>query len=221
MRTKAEARIRRIDGVATDFESIYRRHNRQVFLWCARIVRNTADAEDLTQEAFIHLLRKIDTYRGEAAFSTWLYRLTTNVVLMWLRKKVLPQTSLDEILDANLAVTKPNESLRTFDRTLGAAIARVDLERALAQVPAGPKSAFLLHDNENYLHREVAELLGWSAGTSKSHLHRARRQLRQLLKDAPDQAREEASGQPARTAEPGRSGRAIAQGGTIQTREAS
>jgi RNA polymerase sigma factor (sigma-70 family) len=118
MRNKAEAQARRADVVASDFESIYRRHNRQVFLWCARIVRNTADAEDLTQEAFIHLLRKIDTYRGEAAFASWLYRLTTNLVLMWLRKKVLPQTSLDEILEANEGAIKASEELKTFDRTL-------------------------------------------------------------------------------------------------------
>jgi RNA polymerase sigma-70 factor (ECF subfamily) len=145
------------------------------------MVRNVEDAEDLTQDAFLLLFRKIDTYRGESAFSTWLYRLATNVVLMRLRRKGLPQASLDEILETREGSIDSRQELKTFDRSLAASVARVDLERSFAQMPGGFRKAFFLHDSEDYSHLEIAEFTGWSVGTSKSQLHKARRRLRELL----------------------------------------
>jgi RNA polymerase sigma-70 factor (ECF subfamily) len=139
------------------------------------------DAEDLTQDAFLLLCRKINTYRGESAFSTWLYRLATNIALMRLRRKTLPQTSLDEILETHEGAINPRQELRTSDRALAASVARVDLERMFDQMPGGYRKAFFLHDSEDYSHPEIAELTGWAIGTSKSQLHKARRRLRELL----------------------------------------
>jgi RNA polymerase sigma-70 factor (ECF subfamily) len=139
------------------------------------------DAEDFTQDAFLLLCRKINTYRGESAFSTWLYRLATNVALMRLRRKTLPQISLDEILETPEGAIKPHQEPKAFDRALPAWTARVDLERTFDQMPGGFRTAFFLHDSEDYSHSEIAALTGWSVGTSKSQLHKARRRLRMLL----------------------------------------
>ena len=157
------------------------RHRHRVFLWCLRIARNVEDAEDLTQDAFLLLCRKINTCRGESAFSTWLYRLATNIALMRMRRKTLPQTSLDVILEAHEGAINPRQELKTSDRALSASAARVDLERMFDQMPGGFRKAFFLHDSEDYSHLEIAELTGWSIGTSKSQLHKARRRLRKLL----------------------------------------
>ncbi|MGA2983064.1 MAG: RNA polymerase sigma factor [Terriglobia bacterium] len=185
---EAKAQARRRSVLSTDFDAIYKQYRRRVFLWCLRIARNAEDAEDLTQDAFLTLCRKINTYRGESAFSTWLYRLTTNIALMRLRRKTLPQTSLDEILEAHEGAINPRQEIKSFDRTLAASVARVDLERMVDQMPGGFRKAFFLHDSEDYSHPEIAELTGWSIGTSKSQLHRARRRLRKLLECEPGKA---------------------------------
>ena len=187
---KAEARRRKV--LATDIGVIYERYRNRVFLWCLRIARNVEDAEDLTQDAFLLLCRKINTYRGESAFSTWLYRLTTNIALMRLRRKALPQTSLDEILETHEGAIDPRRELKTFGRALAASITLVDLERVFAQMPDGFRKALFLHDGEDYSHPEIAKFTGWAVGTSKAQLCRARRRLRQLLE-----------------CEPGNSGRAL------------
>ncbi len=162
-------------------DEIYEQYRPRVYSWCLRITRNVEDAEDFTQDAFLLLFRKINTYRGESAFSTWFYRLATNVVLMRMRRKTLPQTPLDEILESHQGAINPRDELKTSDRHLAASVARVDLERMFDQMPSGYRKAFFLHDGEDYSHPEIAALTGWSIGTSKSQLHRARRQLRKLL----------------------------------------
>ena len=177
--TKAQSRRQSI--LATDIEEIYEQYRRRVYSWCLRIARNVEDAEDLTQDTFLLLCCKINTYRGESAFSTWLYRLTTNIALMRMRRKTLPQTPLDEILETHKGAINPRQELKTSDRSLAASIARVDLERMFDQMPGGFRKAFFLHDSEDYSHLEIAELTGWSIGTSKSQLHKARRRLRKLL----------------------------------------
>ena len=184
--TKAQARRQSI--LATDIEEIYEQHRPRVFSWCLRITRNVEDAEDLTQDTFLLLCRKINTYRGEAAFSTWLYRMATNVALMRMRRKTLPQTPLDEILETHKGAINPRQELKTSDRILAASVVRVDLERIFDQMPSGYRKAFFQHDSEDYSHPEIAELTGWSIGTSKSQLHRARRQLRKLLQCGPEKA---------------------------------
>jgi RNA polymerase sigma-70 factor (ECF subfamily) len=186
---EAKVQERRRNILASDFAAIYEQYQRRVFLWCLRIVRNVQDAEDLTQDVFLLLFRKINTYRGDLTFATWLYRLATNVGLMRLRRKGLPQTSLDEILETREGSIDSRHEFRTFHRTLAASVARVDLERSFAQMPGGFRKAFFLHDSEDYSHLEIAEFTGWSVGTSKSQLHRARRRLRELLECGQENAR--------------------------------
>ena len=128
---EAKVQERRRNVLAADIEAIYEQYRHRVFSWCLRIARNVEDAEDLTQDAFLLLCRKINTYRGESAFSTWLYRLATNIALMRLRRKSLPQTSLDEILETHEGAINPRQELKTSDRTLAASVARVDLERSV------------------------------------------------------------------------------------------
>ena len=141
---------------------------------------NTAAAEDLTQEAFLQLFRKIGTFRGESAFSTWLHRMAVNVVLMQLRKKGLAIVPLEETLDSEEESAKKEPG--ADDLRLAGSIDRLQLEDAIAELPPGYKRIFLLHDVEGYEHNEIAEMVGCSIGNSKSQLHKARMRLRELLK---------------------------------------
>jgi RNA polymerase sigma-70 factor (ECF subfamily) len=143
---------------------------------------NTAEAEDLTQEAFLQLFRKISTFRGESAFSTWLHRLAVNVVLMHLRRKGVQQVSLDE-----LDTTQDEPVKRDYgddDRRLVGSIDRISLSRAIADLPPGYRAVFVLHDIEGYEHNEIAEIMNCSVGNSKSQLHKARLKLREWLRAA-------------------------------------
>jgi RNA polymerase sigma-70 factor (ECF subfamily) len=144
---------------------------------------NTAEAEDLTQEAFLQLYRKIGTFRGESAFSTWLHRLSVNVVLMRLRKKGLPEVSLEETLEPQQE-DGPRKDVGTVDNVLAGSIDRVNLQRAVDSLPPGYRIVFILHDVEGYEHNEIAEMMGCSIGNSKSQLHKARLKLRELLKQS-------------------------------------
>jgi RNA polymerase sigma-70 factor (ECF subfamily) len=148
------------------------------------MVRNTTEAEDLTQEAFLQLFRKIHTFRGESVFSTWLHRVSVNVVLMRLRKKNLTEVPLENANDEENAY---RSEIGAPDPVLSGAIDRVNLDRAIGELPPGYRKAFMLHDVEGYEHQEIAEILGCSVGNSKSQLHKARMRLRDLLA-APDDA---------------------------------
>lgn len=166
---------------ALDFNHIYRSYRRRVYALCLRMAGNWADAEDLTQEAFLQLFRKIDTFRGESAFSTWLYRLVVNVALVRFRKKSLWVGSLDcdNVLDEETGNSR--ESFGSLDTALTNAIDRLSLEIAVGQLPEGFRTVFVLHDVEGYEHNEIARILGVAEGTSKSQLHKARVRLRDLL----------------------------------------
>jgi RNA polymerase sigma-70 factor (ECF subfamily) len=156
------------------------------------MVNNPADAEDLMQEAFLQLFRKIGTFRGESAFSTWLHRMTVNVVLMRLRKKSLPTDSLEETLDPDLENSSPKRDIGAPDLRLSGAVDRVNLERSVEQLPPGYRTVFVLHDVQGYEHNEIADIMGCSVGNSKSQLHKARTRLRELLQEQiRDQARQE------------------------------
>jgi RNA polymerase sigma-70 factor (ECF subfamily) len=180
-----------------DFERAYRMYRRRVYTKCLHMVGNEADAEDLTQEVFLQLFRKMDSFRGESAFATWLYRLAVNVVLMRLRKKSLATSSLEEAIEWKEGILSLQQVLGAPDRTLTTAVDRLHLEHAVAQMPPGYKQVFLLHYVEGYGHREIARLLGLSIGTSKSQLYKARVRLRQLLRPgASQQLRRGANGQP-------------------------
>ncbi len=171
-------------GDAGAFEHIYRLHCRRVYSLCLRMVGKPAEAEDLTQEAFLQLFRKIATFRGESAFSTWLHRLSVNVVLMKLRKKSLPETSLEEMTEPDEETGAPGREIGAADPLLTGSIDRVNLQRCIEQLPPGYKQVFVLHDIQGYEHNEIADMMDCSIGNSKSQLHKARMRLRELLQEA-------------------------------------
>jgi RNA polymerase sigma-70 factor (ECF subfamily) len=146
------------------------------------MVSNPAEAEDLTQEAFMQLFRKIGTFRGESAFSTWLHRLTVNIVLMHLRKKGLDEVSLDdEPEDENQDL--PKKEYGDSDLNLAGAVDRVTLDKAIADLPKGYRTIFVMHDVEGFEHNEIADIIGCSIGNSKSQLFKARLKLRAYLQN--------------------------------------
>jgi RNA polymerase sigma-70 factor, ECF subfamily len=190
--TEAEAIRLAQQGDAGSFEQIYRLHSRRVYALCLRMVGNTAEAEDLAQDAFLQLFRKIGTFRGESAFSTWLHRLAVNVVLMKLRKKTLPETSLEESTDPEDESSGPRREIGAPDLLLSGSIDRVHLQRAIEQLPPGYRQVFVLHDVQGFEHNEIASLMECSIGNSKSQLHKARMRLRELLQETlRDLARQE------------------------------
>ena len=174
-------------GDASAFECIYRLHSRRAYNLCLRMVGNATEAEDLTQDIFLQVFRKIHTFRGQAAFSTWLHRLAVNIVLMRLRKKKPAQTSLEEAIGPNEEIGKPAKDFGGLDLRLSGLMDRLNIDRAVGQLPMGYRSVFVLHDIQGYVHNEIAEILGCSVGNSKSQLHKARRRLRQELHgDSPE-----------------------------------
>lgn len=174
------------DGAA--FERLYDLHRGRVYGLCLRMVNNPTDAQDLTQDAFLQAFRKIHTFRGESGFSTWLHRLTVNVVLMRFRRKSLIDGSVEEMTEHDEQSDRPRREFGERDLGLGGVIDRLGLERVLKQMPDGYKLIFVLHDVEGYEHREIANILGCSVGNSKSQLHKARLRMRELLKDTPRSA---------------------------------
>jgi RNA polymerase sigma-70 factor (ECF subfamily) len=163
-------------GELTAFEELYRAHSGRLFSVACRMLGNTADAEDLLQEIFLAAHRKLDSFRGDSALGTWLYRLATNQCLDYLRSRAARSDQLTGALDDELGLADPSS------RALGErAVTRMDLERAVAELPEGCRAAFVLHDVEGLEHREVAEVLGIAEGTSKSQVHKARLRLRTLL----------------------------------------
>ncbi len=190
---EAQAIQRAQAGDPAVYEYLYRLHSRRVYALCLRMVRDTAEAEDLTQEAFLLLFRKIHTFRGESAFSTWLHRLAVNLVLMRLRKKALPVVSIEAIPDPEDETT-PLRSLElgVSDLILEGAIDRINLQRCIQRLPTGFRRVFVLHDIQGYRHREIANLLRRTVGDSKSQLHKARKRLRESLRELQrDKARDE------------------------------
>ena len=166
------------------FAQLYALHKRRIYSLCLRMVGNVAEAEDLTQEAFLQLHRKIATFRGDSAFSTWLHRLAINVVLMHLRKKGLSVISLDEAMEPT-PEEGPGRSFGAPDLSLSGSIDRLALERAISDLPAGYRLIFVLHDIEGYEHNEIAAMLDCSIGNSKSQLHKARLKLRDAMRTFP------------------------------------
>jgi RNA polymerase sigma-70 factor (ECF subfamily) len=176
--------IRSDAGIATalagdamsGFEELYRKHFRRVYSICLRMTGNVAEAEDLAQEVFIQLHRKLGSFRGDAAFTTWLHRLTVNQVLMHFRKRSIRSeltTDDGDMPDSVDPDTAKPEAMPIVDR--------IALDIAVSQLPRGYRTVFVLHDVEGYEHEEIARMLGCSSGTSKSQLHKARLKLRRLL----------------------------------------
>jgi len=165
-------------GDAEAFGLLFERHKARVYALCLRMTRNTAEAEDLTQEAFLHVFRKLAAFRADSALSTWLYRVTVNTVLMHFRKKTLSVVSVEKTNNEGNPV--PREFPMTDFRLTGC-VDRMALNRALAELPNGYRKIFLLHEVAGYEHREIAKFLGCSVGNSKSQLHKARQRIRELL----------------------------------------
>ena len=178
---EAEAIERAKQGDEAAFETLYNLHKRRVYSLCLRMTANTAEAEDLAQEAFLQLFRKIGTFRGESAFSTWLHRLSVNVVLMHLRKKSLPVVSLEETTQ-NTEEDSPKKDFGAEDLSLAGSLDRLQLQKAVESLPPGYRTIFVLHDVEGYEHNEIAGIVGCSIGNSKSQLHKARMKLRDILR---------------------------------------
>ncbi len=159
------------------FEEIYKRHHRRVYSICLRMLQNTSEAEDLTQDVFIQLYRKIGSFRGDSAFTTWLHRMTVNQVLMHFRKRTVKYEKTTEEGETPVQIvsgTSNPEKMRIVDK--------IALDNAIEQLPDGYKSVFMLHDVQGFEHEEVAKILGCSVGTSKSQLHKARLKLQKLLR---------------------------------------
>jgi RNA polymerase sigma-70 factor (ECF subfamily) len=165
------------DGDMQAFEELYDRYHRRVYALCLRMTNNVAEAEDLAQEVFIHVYRKIGSFRGESAMMTWLHRVTVNKVLMHFRKNAVRRERMTADGESPEPILKARET-----PTQMLAVDRIALDRAIAQLPPGYRAVFILHDVEGYEHAEIARICGTAVGTSKSQLHKARKKLVELLK---------------------------------------
>ena len=175
--TDYELAQRSAQGDMTAFQELYERHNRRVYSLCLRMTANPTEAEDLAQEVFIQLFRKIGSFRGESAFTTWLHRLTVNQVLMHFRKRGVRLEQTTEEGEVPVQIVKGTENPNAMP-----VVDRIALDKAIAQLPPGYRTVFTLHDIEGHEHEEIARMLGCSVGTSKSQLHKARMKLRGLLR---------------------------------------
>ncbi len=162
------------------FATLYQMHKKRVFSVCLQMTKDVADAEDLTQEAFLQVFRSVRFFRGDSAFSTWLYRIAVNTVLMKLRRrKSPPLLSLDEPVSAESPSLK--RDIGRADPSLSGVVDRIALRRAVEELPAGCRQIFDLHEVEGYQHHEIAQRLRCSIGNSKSQLHKAKMKMRAVL----------------------------------------
>jgi RNA polymerase sigma-70 factor, ECF subfamily len=168
---------RALQGEADAFATLFQLHRSRVYAVCLRMTNNPADADDLTQEAFIQAFRKLATFRGESALSTWLHRVAVNTALMHFRRQSLPKVTLDAPAEHE---TGRRELGRQDDR-LHSSLDRIALTRALEALPSGYRTIFELHEISGYGHREIAKLLRCSVGNSKSQLHKAKQRIRECL----------------------------------------
>ena len=172
-----------MQGDSESFECLYRKYSRRVFAICKRMINDESIAEDLVQETFLCAFRRLNTFRGDSLFSTWLHRIAVNAALMHIRRtKIDPCAKSVEIQPAD-----EDDFQRDFftvrDHRLMNTADRIRLERAVGKLPPGYRIMFILHDIEGYEHSEIASLIGCSAGNTKSQLHKARKRLRQILAD--------------------------------------
>jgi len=184
--TDAELVKRAQGGDSEAFATLFHAHKGRVYSVCMRMTNNTAQAEDLTQDAFLQVFRKLSTFKGDSALSTWLYRIAVNTVLMHFRKKALKQISLDEPSSQDARQVRREYGNR--DGRLSGTVDRIALTRAIKDLPAGYRQIFLLHEIEGYEHQEIARLLDCSVGNSKSQLHKAKLRIREFLAGEPVRA---------------------------------
>lgn len=168
---------RALHGDADAFSTLFQVHKGRVYAVCLRMTNNTADADDLTQEAFIQAFRKLGTFRGESALSTWLHRVAVNTALMHFRRQSTPHASLDQPAGGETS----KREIGQRDHHLSCSLDRIALGRALEALPAGYRTIFELHEIGGYGHREIAKILRCSVGNSKSQLHKAKQRIRECL----------------------------------------
>ena len=166
-------------GESQAFADLFHAHKAKIYSICLRMTNNTAQAEDLTQDAFLQVFRKLSTFKGNSALSTWLYRIAVNTVLMHFRKKALKQVSLDEPSSHDASMVRREYGSR--DSRLSGSVDRITLTRAIRDLPTGYRTIFLLHEVEGYEHQEIAKILKCSVGNSKSQLHKAKLRIREYL----------------------------------------
>jgi RNA polymerase sigma-70 factor, ECF subfamily len=167
------------EGDRDAFATLFDLHKRKVYSLCLRMTGDVVEAEDLTQDVFIQVFRKIATFRGDSSFSTWLYRVAVNTVLMELRKKHPKEVSLDEPVQMDSSCVQRDVGRSDLD--LEGSVDRIALDRAIQELPEGCRRIFLLHEVHGYEHHEIAKLLRCSVGNSKSQLHKARLKMQELL----------------------------------------
>jgi RNA polymerase sigma-70 factor (ECF subfamily) len=153
------------------FAALYRAHAGRVYALCLRLAGDRGRAEELTQDVFVRAWERLGSFRGDSELGSWLYRLAVNVVYMDRRTGRRREARVTGVPDLQL-VDAGRESSPGV---------RMDLERAIARLPDGARTAFVLHDVEGYRHEEIAEMTGIAVGTSKAQLFRARRLLREAL----------------------------------------
>ncbi len=168
-------------GDSDAFATLFHTHKVRIYSLCLRMTNNAAEAEDLAQDAFLQVFRKLSSFRGDSALSTWLYRIAVNTVLMHFRRKTPCRISLDEPIRGQDESKSARREYGTRDGRLDSAVTRVALTRAISELPEGYRAIFLLHEVEGYQHREIAALLGCSVGNSKSQLHKAKLRIRDFL----------------------------------------
>ena len=170
-------------GNSESFEYLYRKYSRRIFAICKRMVNDEATAEDLVQETFLCAFRRLNTFRGDSLFSTWLHRIAVNASLMYLRKTKIDPCAKSVELQPQDDDDVQRDFFTVRDHRLMDTVDRIRLERAVGTLPPGYRIMFILHDIEGYEHSEIASIIGCSPGNTKSQLHKARKRLRQLLAD--------------------------------------
>lgn len=172
---------RAVSGDADAFATLFQTHRGRVYAICLRMTNNVTEAEDLTQDAFMQVFRKLSTFRGESSLSTWLYRLAVNTILMHFRQRAPRAVSMDDEIDCSDKPPLPRHEFGKPDGHLRSSVERIALMRALETLPHGYRRIFELHEIEGYAHREIARLLHCSIGNSKSQLHKARQRIQKIL----------------------------------------
>jgi RNA polymerase sigma-70 factor, ECF subfamily len=172
----ARARAGDVDA----FEALYRSHGGRVFALCLRMAGSGTTAEELAQDIWVRAWEKLGTFRGESAFTTWLHRLAVNEILGRRRSEGRRASRFESVAEVSERVEGPGKISASATREAPPGLG-LDLERAMATLPEGARTVFVLYDVEGYRHREIAEQLGVAEGTVKAQLHRARRLLREAL----------------------------------------
>jgi RNA polymerase sigma-70 factor, ECF subfamily len=170
-------------GDSQAFSLLYETHKRRVFSLCFSMLRDYELAEDVTHDTFLFAFRRLNSFRRDSAFSTWLHRIAVNSVLMHIRhrkSRISSELSIDEM--NSIEDESRSELVGAEDKWLESSIDRIELLKAIDELPPGYRIVVVLHDVEGYNHEEIAGMLGCSVGTTKSQLHKARLKMRSLLR---------------------------------------